>query len=118
MPLDITKPVQTRDGRKVRILATDMKGNYPLVGLVTELSGNEIIHTYDVDGVFVTLRKGSPHDLINVPAKPLKRLVYLNVYKDTVVGYNSEAIAKIYKLSTCLACAVPTEITYNEGEGL
>lgn len=35
--LDFTKPVQTHDGRKVRILCTDKLGNYdkPICGLVT-----------------------------------------------------------------------------------
>lgn len=34
MTIDFTKPVQTKDGRKVRILCTDAGHPYPIVGLV------------------------------------------------------------------------------------
>jgi len=43
MSFDPTKPVQTRDGRKARILYTDIKSGYPIVALTTEPGGVEIM---------------------------------------------------------------------------
>lgn len=34
--LDLTKPVQTRSGLKVTILATEPRGNWPVIGLIHE----------------------------------------------------------------------------------
>ena len=77
--LDLTKPVQTRDGRPVRILANDMKTDQPVVGVVTNNDGREFLAQWDVSGKFY---QRSPHegpiDLINVPPKPVK--YYGHVY--------------------------------------
>lgn len=35
-PFDPTKPVQTRDGRKARIICTDAASPLPIVALVTD----------------------------------------------------------------------------------
>lgn len=37
--IDLTKPLQTRDGRPVRLLCADAKGPAPLVGLIDQQSG-------------------------------------------------------------------------------
>ena len=78
--LDLTKPVQTRDGRPVRILANDMKADQPVVGVVTNNDGREFVAQWDVSGKFY---QRSPHegptDLINVPPKPVK--YYAHVYR-------------------------------------
>lgn len=43
--------VQTRDGRKVRILATDRKGGeYPIIGLVTDHRGDESFYSWTTEG--------------------------------------------------------------------
>lgn len=36
MTIDITRPVETEFGDQVRLICTDRKGDYPLVGLVDE----------------------------------------------------------------------------------
>ncbi len=83
--LDLTKPVQTRDGRPVRILANDMKADQPVVGVVTNNDGREFVAQWDVSGKFY---QRSPHegptDLINVPPKPVK--YYAHVYRSPESG--------------------------------
>ncbi len=62
---DPTKPVQTRNGCKVRILCTDKKNTaYPIVALVT-MYDKEAIETYSADG---RCYSDGPHelDLINI----------------------------------------------------
>ena len=78
--LDLTKPVQTRDGREVRVLCTDTKGaTYPVVGLVTDEDGDEEETSWTTGGDFNIDDSGDDTDLINVP----ERLVaYVNMYPD------------------------------------
>lgn len=68
MTLDLTKPVQTRDGRAARILATDILGTCPVAAAITTFEGDELIYAYTADGRFVSgpdpARSG---DLINIP---------------------------------------------------
>jgi hypothetical protein len=65
MTFDPNKPVQTRDGRKARIIATDAAGDYPIVVLVTE-DGIEQAAQHRADG---TWHASGRHDLINVPER-------------------------------------------------
>jgi len=70
--LDINKPVQTRDGRPARIIATDVKSSYPIVALVKVcINNNEECEnnvSYTKDGkCFASKIEDDPRDLINVP---------------------------------------------------
>lgn len=79
MALDLTKPVQTRDGRPVRILCTDRKidrVDVPVVGLVTNKAGCEFIDFWSLTGVHLASRAGEG-DLVNVPQRKSK---WMNVY--------------------------------------
>lgn len=76
--LDLTKPVQTRDGHPVRILCTDRKGKYPVVGLVISNYDDDFIRCWPVSGSY-DLDRLQHLDLINVPPKPVK--YYVNVYR-------------------------------------
>jgi len=63
--LDFTKPVQTKDGRKVRILCTDAPGDYPVVGLL----GNTP-YSWTIDGKYNRgLLVHDLRDLVNAPRK-------------------------------------------------
>ena len=74
---DAAKPVQTRDGRKVRIVAT-RSGDFPIVALLTESNGEEVVQVYTADGGYwLNARTGSVNDLVNVPTE---RVFYVNVY--------------------------------------
>ncbi len=83
-PLDLTKPVQTRDGRKARIICTDrLHGVEPIVALVTEQDGVEYAADYRTNGRFLNFSE-SDWDLINVP----ERLTgYANIYPNREVGH-------------------------------
>ena len=76
--LDLNKPVQTRDGRKVRVLATDRKGAayYPVLGLLTQADGEETVESWTLVGEFYS-GDTDEADLVNVPEKIVG---YLNVY--------------------------------------
>jgi hypothetical protein len=64
--IDPTKRYQTRDGRPVRILATDRKHpSFPIVALVTEDNDQEYIYQYTASG-FVGCQD-SKDDLIPIP---------------------------------------------------
>jgi hypothetical protein len=84
LALDLTKPVQTRDGRKVRILCTDRLTMYTkhlcVHGLVTEHGGaHEFPETWSKEGRVLSLREHDL-DLINVPP-PLVPHVHAELIK-------------------------------------
>lgn len=95
MSLDLTKPMQTRDGRKARIVCTDrVADDYTLVALVVSKLGNEMPEVYLPSG---TKWRGMdcPDDLVNVKTK---KSGWINVYppsfsdRDSMVGniYHTE----------------------------
>jgi hypothetical protein len=71
---------QTRDGRDVRIVCTDAKGNWPIVALVYD-GASEKASSYTRRGNY-SLNTVTAHDLIDAP-KP-KRVIegWVNVYVD------------------------------------
>jgi hypothetical protein len=81
-PFDPTKPVQTRDGRKARIICTDRKWNdkYPLVALVTSAAGEEYVVAYRTNGKYIFTDKDED-DLINIPEQAPIKLEVGGVYK-------------------------------------
>lgn len=88
MTFEPTKPVQTRDGRKARVICTNLhwydgRGR-PIVYLIMNGAG-EAICTCDKDG----RSTGYPaDDLINIPEK--RRVVgWVNIY-DTPMFYRSK----------------------------
>lgn len=68
---DPTKPVQTRDGRKARILCTDYihPDGLSIVALITQPNGEESLLTYTADGRYWTPIEDHITDLVNVPVK-------------------------------------------------
>lgn len=83
--LDLSKPVQTRDGRAVRILCTDRKGSsLPVTGLITLCDGRETIETWTLKGcLFDHREEGSVYDgdLVNVPEPPRTRVMWMPVFE-------------------------------------
>lgn len=72
--VDFSKPVvTTRDRRPVRILCTDAKGDFPIVGLI-ERGGFEFLHCWTADGFAPT---DDNYTLVNLPEK---RTRWLNIY--------------------------------------
>lgn len=118
-PLDLTKPVQTRDGRSVRIIETNFKGysdTLTIVAIVWDSTVNqEVIHLYTPDG---KTNNNSKWDLINIPEKHTR---WINIFP---TGHNSENYKtkeeadRIYNgvnISKRIACI---KIEFEEGEGL
>jgi hypothetical protein len=111
--LDFTKPITTRDGRKVRILCTDgPKETYPVIGVI---DGFEDISLWTIDGLGSMCLKSS--DLINSPQKRMVEF-WVNVYPDRVcIKWDTKEQADKYEGVNRIACLYFTrEIT--EGEGL
>ncbi len=79
--LDWDKPLQTRDGRHVRLLATDLVADSrPMVVAIRHSSGHrESVYTRTRDGKqYSTDRTARRSDIINVPPPVTK--VYVNLY--------------------------------------
>jgi hypothetical protein len=82
MAFDPTKPVQTRDGRKARILCTDRDGNRPIVVLITN-SLREEVSTRCRDGRLSLGHDGFRGDLVNIP---VKSTTYQSIYMNGTTG--------------------------------
>jgi hypothetical protein len=64
---DPTKPVQTRDGRKARIVYTDRAGGeWPIGALVMNENNAESCYNYDINGHFLQNKSEHRLDLINI----------------------------------------------------
>jgi hypothetical protein len=77
--LDLTKPVQTRDGRKVTIYTTEHNSQtgYSIVGAILDENGSATLRQWRADGLYSPVN--SPNDLVNVPTK---RSGWMTVYDD------------------------------------
>ena len=90
------RKVVTRDGRKVRILCTDRKGDTPIIALVNDANdGQEYGYAFYSDGKFFS-DGGDELDLFFAPTKYTD---YINLYRDESVYflggvYTSEEYAK------------------------
>lgn len=104
---------KTRDGREVRIYATDGGGDYPVHGASKDSDGWEF-RTWTQDGKFQQ-HEGGVSDLIEVKPR-IKRTVWLCVYKDR--GIVTHYISKPTHLSPDVVACVPVEIDCEEGHGL
>ena len=66
---DPTKPVQTRDGRHVRIYTMDAGGKYPIHGAIQSEADTWEHEAWMIDGSNVETGRLHIYDLINVPEK-------------------------------------------------
>jgi len=86
MTFDPSKPVQTRDGRKARIICTDRKHpDGPIVALIeypesSPHAGDETYRSYYADGRYYPSVE-SPTDLVNVPVVTHK---YNRLYRGSI----------------------------------
>lgn len=73
-------PVQTRDGRKARIICWDRESREccPILALVVDNDGNEMCFSYAIDGV-INGGYGSKYNLVMAPEK---HEGWVNVYRD------------------------------------
>ncbi len=117
-PFDPTKPVQTRDGRKARIICTDAKGTQPIIALIDDGS-YEIERRFCASGSFFVGygQEDCRTDLINIPAR-IKREYWVNVYSYRISSlFDTKAECDSVCDSDRLSC-VKFTIDCEEGEGL
>ena len=74
---DPNRKIVTRDGHSVRIICTDSRCNYPVVGLVTQDDNYEYTYNFRKDG-FVTSYGESDLDLF---FSPNKKEGWINLYR-------------------------------------
>ena len=88
--------IVTRDGRKVRILCTDRKGDTPIIALVNDANdGQEYGYAFYSDGKFFR----DDNKELDLFFAPTKYTDYINLYRDESVYflggvYTSEEYAK------------------------
>jgi hypothetical protein len=109
------KTYRTRDGREVRIYATD--GDYPFVvhGAIKN-EDREWKPCQWLNRGCATIMTQSDRDLIEVKPR-IKRTVWLNMYENNVHPHSTKEFAMYCKKDGLLAC-VKVEIDCEEGEGL
>ena len=71
--VDLTKPVQTLNGRRVHIFTTALKGAYPVGGIVTTGDGDEYPQAWtDAGRCYEGAGVECEDDLVNVPDRPVQ----------------------------------------------
>ena len=83
-PLDLTKPVQTRDGRKVRILCTDGPHEQPICGIIEGKDGGDY-WSWPLSGKSDAFSE--TRNLVNIEPEPVT--LWVNVWKNMEGGYVS-----------------------------
>ena len=84
-----SQKVVTRDGKPVRILCTDAKGDYPIVGLIYYHDEREIPENYTENGSYYIDNDESSSDLF---FEPIKKEGWVNIYKDNI----NRAVGAVY----------------------
>ena len=110
--IDKNRTYRTRDGREVRIYATD--GKYPFVvqGAVKTEHGEWEQVSWTNGGNFM-LVNGCHNDLVEVRPRH-KRTVWVNVYPDEVFTHHHQHVPNRKDRIAC----VKVELDFEEGEGL
>ena len=75
---DPSKKVVTRDGRAVRIICTDAKGDEPIIALVyNKIREEENVYTYNREGIFYK----NNDSCLDLFFAPIKREGWINIYR-------------------------------------
>ena len=84
-----SQKVVTRDGREVRIICTDAKGDEPIIALIYNNNRDEEnVYTYNRDGSFY----GDNYDCLDLFFAPVKKEGWVNIYKDNITTFTSSHI--------------------------
>ena len=116
--IDINKKYRTRDGREVRIYATDGRAFYPIHGAILQEHGWQQ-SCWAVDGLHSISSSGNHSgDLIEVRQRH-KWTVWLNVYGSGIVPEACSSKERADLAAACgrIAC-IKVELDFEEGEGL
>lgn len=74
-PIDWNRPLQTKNGFSARVLANDLKSDFPIVVALSRPGGMEAVYFYNDKGESSIGSLGHELDLINVPEKK-----YIGIY--------------------------------------
>ena len=110
--IDINKKYRTRDGREVRIYATDGEHGELVHGAIKHKEYGWQSMLWFADGHYHD-GENSCRDLIEVRPRH-KRTVWLHVFKNSTVCATEEAY---YEITNRIAC-IKVELDFEEGEGL
>ena len=99
-----SRKIVTRDGRNVRVLCTNAKGDYPIVALIATLDGSiEFVCKFKKDGHFLNNDDNNSNlDLFFVPEKHER---WINLYKEDDNIYASMDTFKTKKEAEALSCS-------------
>ena len=99
-----SRKIVTRDGRNVRVLCTNAKGNYPIVALIATLDGSiEFVCKFKKDGHFLNNDDNNYNlDLFFVPEKHER---WVNLYKENDNIYASMDTFKTKEEAEALSCS-------------
>ena len=86
--------VVTRDGREVRIICTDYKSDYPIIGLVTIEENKELAYNFQKNGRYYFSENKSSLDLFFAP---IKREGWVNIFRDRGGAFSSQFIFETEK---------------------
>lgn len=111
MKLDLTKPVETRDGRKARIICTDFKReNRPILAAIADHNGIESTDYFWENGQLYGC-SDEPGDLVNIKEK---HEVWINIYPNNSAHVDrSRDRADYHAADNRTACI---KITYEDGQ--
>lgn len=116
--LDLTKPVQTRDGHPVEIKFVDDQLRYPVVGVMTRSDGTKVALAWNVDGSYCSTSCES--DLVQAPEPLIKG--WLNLYDARPIAQQvGNTIHPTKEKADELADTDRTaciKVSYRKGEGL
>lgn len=107
---------KTRDGRDARVIADDLRGDYPLVVVITDKDRNELVVSYAANGrSYVHAKAASPHDLID---EPLLLEGWVNLYPGVIGSvFPTKEEADRMAVRNRIAC-VHVRTSYHVGDGL
>lgn len=89
-----SQKVVTRDGREVRIICTDAKGDEPIIALVyNNIREEENVYTYNREGIFYK----DNDSCLDLFFAPIKREGWVNIYKDNITTFTSSKIHQTEK---------------------
>lgn len=117
--IDKNKTYKTRDGREVRIYATDGRAVYPIHGAILQEHGWQQ-SCWAVDGLHSISSSGNHSgDLIEVRPRH-KRTMWLNVYEQSTSIWDSKehADARAERASCGRIACIKVKLDFEEGEGL
>lgn len=113
--IDINKQYRTKDGREVRIYATDGVGAFKIHGAIC-CDGNWHIDSWQSNGCCNAIGE-SDRDLVEVKPR-IKRTYWASLYEHGFIGMSeTKSLADELAREGRLAC-VKIEIDCEEGEGL